>query len=463
MTYANYEAGQIRAVPRPRPRAHVPRRAPNPRVADAIAALSGLGFGITLALAVSAESASALSAPGGIATAIGRLAGLTGGYGMIMVLLLAARLPPLERVVGQDRLIAWHRTLAPWTIAAIAAHGVLITIGYAEAAQTGVLHQFDVLLLTYSWILPATAGFVLLMAAGLTSHRIARRLMSHESWWVVHLYTYLGLSLAFMHQITTGASFVGHPLATAWWTALWVGATLAVITFRIAIPAARSLRHDLRVLGVKREAPGVISVILEGRDLDRLPMSGGQFVQWRFLTRGQWWQAHPYSLSSMPRKNRLRITVKDLGDHSSGLARVRPGTRVFFEGPYGAFTPHATTNDRVLLIGAGVGAALLPPLLEDLAPGTDAVVVQRASSTEDLVLREEIALLVDRRRGSLHELVGSRRSTAMTGRTLLSLVPDLAQRDVFVCGPPGLNQAVVAAATAVGVPRDRIHFESFSL
>lgn len=427
-----------------------------------LTALAGLGLGITLALAIAAESGSAIGAPGGLATALGRLTGLIGAYGMLVVLLLAARLPPLERAVGQDRLIAWHRRLAPFTLVAIGAHGALIAVGYAQAAGVGILHQLGVLIVSYQWVLPATAGFLLLAAAGATSYRRARRRLRHETWWVIHLYTYLGLALAFAHQILTGASFVGHPVARAWWILIWLGAVGAVLVCRIGLPMLRSYRHRLRVERVEHDAPGVISIVLAGRDLRRLPLAGGQFALWRFLTRERWWQAHPFSLSSMPRGDRVRITVKDLGDHSGGLATLAPGTPVAFEGPYGTFTRHAGGGERVLLIGAGVGAAVLPALLEDLPDGADVVVINRASTREQLVLREEIAALVRARGGRIVELVGPRASVTLGSQRLRQLVPDIAGRDVYVCGPDAFAAVVERSAARAGVPATRLHRESFS-
>src|SRR4051812_21709035 len=328
---------------------------PRPVVADLLAALAGLGLGITLALGIAAESSGSLRAPGGPLTAAGRLTGLAAAYGMVVVVVLVARFGPLERAVGQDRLVRWHRKLGPWPLYLVTAHAALITVGYAQAAHDGVLHQLGQLLWTYPGILAATVGFVALIAAGVTSYRLARRRMAHETWWAVHLYTYLALGLSFSHQVDTGASFVGHPWARAWWTALWVGALALVVTCRIGLPLWRSLRHNLRVERVEREGPNTFSVVLRGRRLDHLPVAGGQFLQWRFLRPGLWWQAHPYSLSAVPDANRMRITVKVLGDHSATLAAMAPGTRLAIEGPYGAFTSDARGGDKVLLVGAGIG------------------------------------------------------------------------------------------------------------
>jgi ferredoxin-NADP reductase/DMSO/TMAO reductase YedYZ heme-binding membrane subunit len=444
----------------PARRAAPPRR---PRAVDALAAAGGLGLGITLALAITAESAGTLRADGGLLTAAGRLAGLLAAYGMVVTVLLVARIPWIERTLGQDRLVVLHRRLGPWPLVLLVAHAVLITLGYAAQAHQGVLAQAWALLTTYEGILASAVASLLLLAAGVTSYRLARRRMAHETWWAVHLYTYLALLLAFSHQVDTGASFVGHPVARAWWTALWLGTATAVLVFRIGLPAWRTLRHDLRVVAVRPEGPGVASLILEGRRLDRLPVSGGQFLQWRILRPGLWWQAHPYSLSALPTDRHLRITVKDLGDHSAGLAALRPGARVAIEGPYGAFTADAAHGRRVLLVGAGVGVTPIRALLQDLPEDADVVVLLRAHTAADLVLRDEVERLVCRRGGRVHALVGPREQVPLDAAALRRLVPDLASRDVFVCGPDGFRRAFTAAVRAAGVPAPRVHHETFDL
>lgn len=228
------------------------------------------------------------------------------------------------------------------------------------------MHQYWLLLRTYPGILTATVAFVLLIAAGVTSARIARRRMKYETWWAVHLYTYLALALSFSPQIATGASFVGHPVARVWWTSLWIATAGTVLAYRILLPLGRSLLHSLQVVSVTREAPGVVSVLCRGRMMRWLPLSGGQFFQWRILKRGLWWQAHPYSVSALVASPYVRFTVKDLGDHSGALPALTPGTLLAIEGPYGAFTADARRRDRLALIGAGVGITPLRALLQDL-------------------------------------------------------------------------------------------------
>jgi predicted ferric reductase len=308
---------------------------------DACAAATGLGFGAVLAAVSLGESRGSLAAPGGLLSAAGRLAGFTGTYLILIMVMLIARLPWLESSVGQDRLVRWHRQLAPWSISLITAHVVLITLGYAQASSTGAPHQLWVLVTSYRDMLAATVGFGLLIMAGISSYRHVRRRLRYETWWVVHLYLYLGLALAFAHQIFTGVAFIGHPLVKALWIVVWSATAGMVLVFRVAQPVYRSMRHQLRIVAVRPEAPGVVSVVCQGRHLDRLAVSGGQFFHWHFLTKGMWWQGHPYSLSALPQPPYIRVTIKGLGDQSRAAASLRPGTRVAIEGPNGAFTSHA--------------------------------------------------------------------------------------------------------------------------
>ncbi len=211
---------------------HIPRR----RVADALAALAGLGLGVTIGLVVTGETRGALAAPGGWFIAGGRLAGFTAAYLMLIMVVLIGRLPWLERAVGQDRLVRWHRNIGPWPLGLITVHVVLITLGYAQLAKVGALRQLWIFLSSYPDLLAAAVGFCLLVMAGITSIKIARRHLKYETWWFVHLYTYLALALAFAHQITTGGSFIGHPLTKAVWIAIWIMTAGVVILFRVAQP-----------------------------------------------------------------------------------------------------------------------------------------------------------------------------------------------------------------------------------
>ena len=443
-----------RAVPAPRP---------HPRLAGAAVVLAGAGLGAVAALTITGESAGQLSAPGGLLTFAGSLTGMVGTYLALVMVLLVSRIPLIERVAGQDGLVRWHRALAPWPISLIAAHALLLTLGYAEAARSGFWHELGVLLNRYPDVPTATAALGIMCLIGVISVRAVRLRLTRETWWLIHLWIYLALAISFAHVIVLGPAFVGHPLTRLVWSLCWAGTAGLVLCYRFGLPVLRSLRHRLTVAEVRAEGPGVVSVILAGRHLDRLAVSGGQFFLWRFLTPGMWWQAHPYSMSALPQPPYLRLTVKGRGDHSRALARLRPGTKVAIEGPYGAFTTYAQQRPKALLVAGGIGVTALRSLLEDLPRGSAPVVVLRATRAEDLVLAPEVRELVRHRRGKIHELTGPRDQAAIDPVSLPRLVPDLQYRDVYVSGPEGFVADVVEVARTLGVPDESIHHEAFAL
>jgi ferredoxin-NADP reductase len=136
---------------------------------------------------------------------------------------------------------------------------------------------------------------------------------------------------------------------------------------------------------------------------------------------------------------------------------------VVIEGPYGVFTRHAQRRPRVLLLAAGIGVTSVRALLEDLPRGARPVVVLRATRHEDLVLGAEIAELARRHHGQVHELTGDRGQASIDADWLRRAVPDLRQRDVYVCGPEGFVTEIVDVARQLGVPDDAIHHEAYAL
>ncbi len=453
------------SVSRPVPAVPQPRR--RDRTPEAIAVVAA-NLVIVTALWVAHGGLDELSSTGGWLTGAGQLAGLYGALAVLAQLALMSRLPWLERSLGRDLLAAAHRWVGFAAVSLLVGHATLITLGYAAQASSGVGSELWTLLTTYPDVLIAAVALAAFLAVAAMSVRAARRRVSYETWHFVHLYAYLAVALAFAHQIANGADFADAPLARAYWAALHVACIGALLVYRFGRPTLLALRHRARVAAVVPEAPDVVSIHVTGRRLDLLGAEAGQFFSLRFLTPRWWFQSHPFSLSARPDGRSLRFTVKALGDHTAELPRLRPGTRVALEGPYGTMTADARTGDRVLLVAGGIGIAPLRAILEDLPPGPGStVLLYRASRPEDLVFRAEIEALAAARGAEVRYLVGRRSDPRVpaepfTARRLAWYVPDIQDRDVYVCGPEPMNAAVVRAARELGVPDTRIHTERFA-
>lgn len=403
-------------------------------------------------------------------TSVGRLTGLWAADLLLVQVLLMSRLPPLEHAFGRDRLARIHRVVGLLSCYLMISHIILIIGGYASGQWSAVLGTTWQLITVYGGILLAVAGTACLIMVVITSVKAARRRLRYESWHLLHLYGYLGVGMALPHQLWTGQEFLQSPAATIYWWTLWAAAAGAIMGWRIGLPLWRSARHQLRVAGVVRESSDVVSVYLTGRRLDRLPVRAGQFINVRFLSWPGWTRANPFSLSFAPNGHSLRITAKVLGEGSARLAELRPGTRVLFEGPYGRLSDRARTQPKVVLAGAGVGITPLRALAEGLpyAPG-EAIIVQRY--TAEPLFRSELEALASQRGLQVLHLPGPRLApnsvlgpAARGMPELVALrrwIPDLAERDVFVCGPRAWTDGVERLVLAAGVPAERVHTESF--
>src|SRR3954447_6673273 len=398
-------------------------------------------------------------------TNAGRVTGLLAGYAVVVLVALMARIPPLERGVGADQLARWHARGGRYTVCLVVAHGLLIGWGYAVTAHTNVVSQTGTLLASYPDVLAATVAGLLLVGVGISSARAARKRLRYETWYYLHFYTYLAVALAFSHQFATGAEFMHNRAARVVWAGMYAAVAAAIVWYRFVTPIRLAMRHQLRVQSVQRESRDALSVVITGRHLGELGAEAGNFFRWRFLTRGLWWASSPYSLSAPVIGDRMRITVKELGDHSHALTGLRPGTRVFAEGPYGAMTAAVRRNRKVLLVAGGVGITPLRALFQTLpAERGDLTLVYRASSDADVIFRRELEQLADRRGANLHIVVGSRRQLGrdpLSATSLTAMLPDLARHDVYLCGPTGMTDSVKTSLRVAGVPGRHIHHESF--
>jgi predicted ferric reductase len=400
---------------------------------------------------------------------LGRVTGLLGTYLILWQLLFMARVPWLEHAFGLERMVVLHKWNGYLALGLLIAHAVFQTLGYQLGDGKDVAAQLADFVTSYQGMLAAIVGLALMVALVVLSVTVAKRRFAYETWYFIHLYAYLAVALAFSHQLATGVDFAGNPPFVLYWCALYVVVGAALVLYRVVAPLATYSRHRFRVQSVEKEARGVFSVYISGRHLDRFGAEAGQFAIWRFLDRKRWWQAHPFSISAVPDGRRLRMTVKGIGDFTGAIHTLKPGTPVLVEGPFGKFVERPA-NPKVLLVAGGIGITPLRALAEEMAAdGFDVRVLYRAHSEGDVVFKKELAALSAERDVQVDYLLtqsGGRRMSRegwFSKGALTRLVPDIADRDAYVCGPLGMTAMVVESLEAVGVARDHIRTEVFRL
>ena len=390
---------------------------------------------------------------------LAHVSGMLAGYGVLLLLVMMSRAPLLERDLGADVLARWHSRAGPAVVGLVMVHALTAILAVADARQVDVLTGTGQVL-GMPWLPSATVGTLLMLVVAGLSVRAARRRISHERWHGMHLLMYVAVALGFAHQLA-GPDLAGHRWLQVLWALAYCHVFGLVLTHRVLTPLRQANRHRMRVAEVRPEGPGVVSIIIEGQHLDELQAESGQFFRWRFLTPDHWSTAHPFSLSAAPRPDRLRLTVKELGDGSRRLQALDVGTWVVTEGPYGAVTAGRRNRANVLLIAGGVGITPMRALFETMpvAPGQDLLLLYFARTDDDVLFRHELEALAKDQSRRVRFIVGD--GTPLSADLLHQLVPALRDRDVYFCGPPGMAIATRHALTTAQLPAEQFHEERF--
>ncbi|MBI4899700.1 MAG: ferric reductase-like transmembrane domain-containing protein [Actinobacteria bacterium] len=404
-------------------------------------------------------------------TALGIVSGLVATDLMVLMLLLAARIPFVDRAFGHDHAVAIHTKLGKYVIYGLLLHGWFLLCGYAANDGLTLSGELGSLLSVGDLVLSVCA-LGILIAVGVSSIITVKRSLPYEVWHVIHLATYVAVGFSLPHQFSMSGLMGPGTFARGYWIGLFAVTGFLLLAYRVFLPVFASFEHGLVVTKVRYEANDVVSIEMQGRNLPALDVEGGQFFHWRFLAKGLWWQQHPFSVSAAPTGDTLRITIRALGGGTRKLMTVKPGTRVMIEGPYGIFSDKSRTQAGLTLIGIGIGIAPIRAILEatQTVPGRTTVIL-RGHTPSQLYLLREIQVLCQDKGARLITLVGSRSQNRLgetswlpashRGNRLVDLVPYVASSDVYVCGPQAASDLVVADALACGTPADSIHNERF--
>lgn len=402
-------------------------------------------------------------------SAFGRLAGLVAAYMILLQFFFMGRTPYLERVFGLDKLSRIHHTNGQWGILFLIFHPVLLIWAGKDFMGNSFFAQTKLVLTSSIEMTLAGVGFLLFCIVVGSSIYIARKRLKYESWYFVHLFAYLAVFGSFWHQIRLGTDLLASRVFYWYWIGLYAFVFANHVVFRFARPVYRFFKHQFFVERVIQENYNTTSIYIGGRDLDKFNIHAGQFMILRFLKKGYWSQAHPFSMSILPDGKQLRVTIKNVGDFTAKVQEIPVGTKIFIDGPYGVFTDLFGVSEKVLMIAGGIGITPIRSLMERLlSKGKDVTLLYSNRTEKDIVFKREIDELSSKYGGKVVYVVSDEpdfrgERGRLDQEKIRALVPDLNTREVFLCGPPPMMTAVIASLKNLGVSLSKIHFEKFSM
>lgn len=400
--------------------------------------------------------------------AIGSLLGLFLALSVLHQFLLQSRLPIMERYVGTMLAHRLHRYNAYLIFYLLLLHPLLITLAHSRLHDISYLQQSLDQIRYYPWVWLAYIAVFLLLSVIVLSINMVRRKLRYEYWYFIHLTVYIAVLTAFWHQITNGTSLLSSELFKVYWISLYLIILGTLAWYRFGQVVWRAYKYQFTVSKVVKEADGVVSIYISTkRPLPDRFFIPGQFGIWRFFAQRLWWQTHPFTISNGS-GNQLRITPKAAGDYTSDLQQIKPGTKLFFDGPHGVFTTERLEGAKPLLIAGGIGITPIRAMLEGLGKrAKDSIIIYNVKGPADLALKAELETIIKKTGGKIYyifsEKVPNRALKGQVDKALIkSLVKDVKSRKVAICGPPAMMNAVEQSLRELGVPKEHIYTERFA-
>jgi predicted ferric reductase len=270
--------------------------------------------------------------------AFGKLSGLLAVYAILLQFVLRGRAVWIEEVFGLNNLSTVHRLNGYLVLVFLLLHFTFILTSYSIFTKTDVVSQLITFITSETDFLYAFFALILFITVVFLSIYIVRKRLKYEIWYYTHLFTYLAILLAWGHQLKFGGDFIGNTLFTGYWYAIYIFVFANFFVFRYLRQGFLFYKYKFNVAKVVPETEDTTSVYISGNNLSRFSLQPGQFFILRFLDSKRWWQAHPFSLSFVPKDNQLRVTVKNVGDFTSEIPQLKPGTPLLLDGPLGTFT-----------------------------------------------------------------------------------------------------------------------------
>ena len=402
-------------------------------------------------------------------SAANRLIALVATSLLLIHLLLVARIDWIEKILGLDRTTSRHKKLGKPIVYLFFAHLLISVVHHSLQTEQNILGGLIELNLNYFEIGLATLGFALMVLVAVTSAISFRKKYSYETWFYIHLLSYIAVLIAIPHQFVFGTDLIGQSWVATFFVALYLFVFGSIIWFRFTSPLVQS--WGLRVAAVVEDKNKTNSIYISGKRLASIPYQAGQFFMLRILSRGMWMESHPFSVSSAPGEKDLRFTIGERGDFTKRISTVKPGVRVILEGPYGIFSERTRTKRRLVMIAGGIGVAPVRSLARSVVcePG-DVTILYRVNDANDAALLAELREISKARGHNLHVLQGSREGSSwMPGNTekpdharLLEFVPHLLDSDVYICGPAAWTNSVENTLREINVKNNQIHTEEFA-
>jgi predicted ferric reductase len=387
---------------------------------------------------------------------------------MALQFVLAARVNRIESSYGIDILLLFHRYTSVVAFGLVVIHPLIL---FAAQPDTLQLLNFPEAPWRARLAVVSLLAFILMVVT-----TIWRRPLNipYEPWRATHsVLAIVAVALGFGHGIG-----VGFYLGQFWNVLLWSGfmalALWLIVYVRLVKPWMMT-RKPYLVEEVKPQRGDVWTLALRPLGHDGFTFDPGQFS---WLTLGITplsMREHPFSMSSSgDRRDRIEFGIKALGDFTSSIKDVKPGTKAYLDGPYGVFTTERYWDTAgFVLIAGGIGITPMHSMLVTAVERQDDrpfLLIYSAKSWDDFTYRDDLEALKDKINLTIIYVPregpdGWQGETGYVDQELLErhIPRHRGSRQYFLCASPVMMDVVEKALFDLEVPITHVHMEHFNL
>jgi predicted ferric reductase len=377
---------------------------------------------------------------------------------------LVARFKPVAAPFGMDALLQFHRQIGYVGLAFVLSHVAISTRW--EAVTPGNFIRAPALV----WFgVLAVVALVVLVGTSVWRRRLR---LSYELWHAVHtMLAVVAVLGALVHVY-----FVDEYVNELWKRLLWGLMTAAFISLLVWVRLIKprvTRRRPWHLERVDTERGGTTTLTLSPPDNARFRFDPGQFAWFSFGRSPYSLTLHPFSFSSSAESDEVEIAVKALGDFTSRVHELEPGTTVYVDGPHGVFSMDQDDGPGFGFIAGGVGISGLISMLRTMADRADvrpAILIYANGDWDRVAFRDELERLEQRMNLTVAHVLERPpedwhgEAGFVTAEVLSRHLPRGYRRfQFFICGPAVMMDAVENALVELDVPDERIHTERFDM
>lgn len=411
---------------------------------------------------------------------LGQILGVWGLTAMVFQISMVSRTKALERNVGLDNIMGWHKFNGIFLFLLILFHPVLI---FSKDFLSGI--SIISIVGSFTWYYWLGESAFLLLVFSLSVTFISKWFdYDYEKWKIAHRSGYIVFILAFIHSFFSGTDISpGTPLYYWWYILLGVG--LAAIARRLWVVYIKP--YNFQIVSINKETHNSRTISLKPIAGSLFDFRPGQFAFVRFYSKNLSSEEHHFTLSGPPGKGTISFTIKESGDYTGKLGALKVNDFAKVDGPYGVFD-HSRIDGEYLFIAAGIGITPLMSMLKGMIKNKsenenkdnkkkqdknekDLILIYANKTPKDVVFKKELEKMKKTKKIKKLVFIFSKEKGKEKGsykghvnkKILKKEVKDIKKRKVFLVGPAGFMKSVKKDLRALGVPDEHVFSEKFML